>query len=80
MVTKQNGLMSGEHKRLRPSSCSAVLLIFSHRIIAFLLTLGGWFSLSNIGQVKWSMKYLYKRPGGFLKKSASLTLTQSLKL
>ena len=52
MVTKQNGLMSGEHKRFRPSSCSAVLLIFSHRIIAFLLTLGGWFSLSNIGQVK----------------------------
>ena len=51
MVTKQNGLMRGEHKRLRSSSCSAVLPIFSHRIIAFLLTLGGSFSLSNIGQV-----------------------------
>ena len=51
MVTKQNGLMSGEHKRHRPSSCSAVLLICSHQIIAFELTVGDWFSPSNIGQV-----------------------------
>ena len=40
MVTKQNGLMSGEHKRHRPSSCSAVLLICGHQIIAFVLTVG----------------------------------------
>ena len=48
MVTKQNGLMSGEHKRHRPSSCSAVLLICSHQITAFV---GDWFSLGNIGRV-----------------------------
>ena len=50
MVTKQNGLMSGDHKRHRPSSCSPVLLICSHQITAFVLIVGDWFSLSNIGQ------------------------------
>ena len=44
-------VMSGEHKRHRPSSCSAVLLICSREITAFVLTVGDWFSLNNIVEV-----------------------------
>ena len=51
MVTKQNGLMRGENKRHRPSSCSAVLLICSHQIVALVLTVSDWFSICSIGQV-----------------------------
>ena len=44
-------VMSGEHKRHRPSSCSAVLLICSHQITAFVLTVDDWFSLNNIVEI-----------------------------